>query len=500
MLQRDQFLKEASSSVAAAPLAPLPSEEISVPQPPPVPQEIAPVTAEPPPPPAVETVDAGFYDALAPYGTWVDVEGCGPCWQPAVTVLNPGWQPYLDGGRWIYTDCGWYWLSGYSWGWAAFHYGRWFQHNQLGWCWSPDPVWAPAWVSWRNNGFYCGWAPLPPGATFSPTLGLAFHGRPVSPGFGFGLGTNAFTFVHVGHFLDHHLHQYVLPGGQASRLYPQTTPMTTFASAGGRLTNPGLPLAKVASATRSEVREVALRDEPASGVSGAHSERLSLGGHRLAVFRPDLAGAPQRTLTLASAPVQKSAELAVSRPVQSPEGIQPQLAGGVAEARAASSVGAETEARSVARATAPAHHVVVIDEPATQGTETAQAQTAYGARNNGLNQNAGQTRHRQAGGYPQWLPPASSPWRNPQPDGNVPGIQQRPMPWTAPPQGGGTAESGFAPRQRGQAAEPVSRPAEVRSEAPRYVPPPEPPQHHESAPPPAPPPPAPAPTGRSSGR
>jgi hypothetical protein len=64
-----------------------------------------------PPPPAADTGYSTFYDSLAPYGTWVDVAGCGPCWQPTVVVANPVWRPYCDAGRWVYTDCGWYWLS-----------------------------------------------------------------------------------------------------------------------------------------------------------------------------------------------------------------------------------------------------------------------------------------------------------------------------------------------------------------------------------------------------
>src|SRR5205814_3952510 len=65
---------------------------------------------EPAPSPA-DASYAGFYDALAPYGSWVDVDGYGRCWQPTVEVADPNWQPYLDCGRWVYTDCGWYWMS-----------------------------------------------------------------------------------------------------------------------------------------------------------------------------------------------------------------------------------------------------------------------------------------------------------------------------------------------------------------------------------------------------
>jgi len=77
-------------------------------QPPPrssVPVE-APLTPQPTevstPPPQVST----FYSDLSPYGTWVDLEGVGWCWQPTVVVVNRGWQPYCDGGHWVYTE-GW---------------------------------------------------------------------------------------------------------------------------------------------------------------------------------------------------------------------------------------------------------------------------------------------------------------------------------------------------------------------------------------------------------
>jgi len=33
-----------------------------------------------------------------------------------------------------------------------------------GWLWVPGRVWAPAWVDWRQNDTYLGWAPLPPSA------------------------------------------------------------------------------------------------------------------------------------------------------------------------------------------------------------------------------------------------------------------------------------------------------------------------------------------------
>ena len=141
---------------------------------------------------ATEVTINYFYDTLAPYGSWVNVDGYGRCWRPSVMVYNPGWQPYCDHGHWVYTDCGWYWYSDYSWGWAPFHYGRWFQHPHWGWCWTPDTVWGPSWVTWRYSNGYCGWAPLPPFAVYQAGVGFFYRGTAVSLGFDWGLGMGLF--------------------------------------------------------------------------------------------------------------------------------------------------------------------------------------------------------------------------------------------------------------------------------------------------------------------
>ncbi|MDB6036153.1 MAG: hypothetical protein JWM16_6491, partial [Verrucomicrobiales bacterium] len=83
-----------------------------------------------------------FYNDLSPYGSWVELEGYGWCWQPRTVVVDRAWQPYCNGGHWVYTDAGWFWQSDYSWGWATFHYGRWQRHERCGWVWLPDTVWA----------------------------------------------------------------------------------------------------------------------------------------------------------------------------------------------------------------------------------------------------------------------------------------------------------------------------------------------------------------------
>ncbi len=127
-----------------------------------------------------------FYSSLSPYGDWVNVGDYGMCWRPS--GVGADWQPYTF-GHWVWTDYGWTWVSGYSWGWAPFHYGRWFVDPAYGWVWVPGYVWAPAWVEWRWGGGYCGWAPLPPGFHFRVDVVVGPDERD------FGVGMRGWCFV-----------------------------------------------------------------------------------------------------------------------------------------------------------------------------------------------------------------------------------------------------------------------------------------------------------------
>jgi hypothetical protein len=147
--------------------------------------------------PAAEVNDEGqFYEALSPYGTWLDIDAYGSAWQPYATLIDADWAPYRDRGRMIFADnAGWTWYSDYSWGWAPFHYGRWVRVPAHRWCWVPDVTWAPAWVAWRGTDDYYGWAPLPPEAYWEPGIGFSYFGRRVGFDFDFGLGPFDFFFL-----------------------------------------------------------------------------------------------------------------------------------------------------------------------------------------------------------------------------------------------------------------------------------------------------------------
>jgi uncharacterized membrane protein YgcG len=115
-----------------------------------------------------------FYDELAPYGQWILHPKHGDVWKPNV---EGEFTPYLTNGYWTVSQYGNTWVSNYDWGWAPFHYGRWFFDDFEGWVWIPDTTWAPAWVVWRNGGGYYGWAPMSPGLNFSVSLNI-YNGIP----------------------------------------------------------------------------------------------------------------------------------------------------------------------------------------------------------------------------------------------------------------------------------------------------------------------------------
>ncbi len=328
MIEHDRLLREGAGTLP--PLAPVAAPVAVSPQPDPAalaaaaaPQalpEAAPVGGEPPPAATTEAVPAPpanvtynyFYDSLAPYGTWLDVDGYGYCWQPSVVVVNAGWRPYSQGGRWLYTDYGWYWNSDYSWGWAPFHYGRWFSHPRWGWCWRPDTIWGPSWVSWRYTDAYCGWAPLPPAAGYSVGVGFTYYGSSVGVSFGFGLGWGCYSYVPWGHFCDYRPYRHYAPPHYARDIHGHSTPANHFTHGpNNRPINHGPGEDRVRQYTKNELRPVRVREEAvaARNPRSAPGERLERGGRELVVRRPQfpetpaapvLKGSPREAAGLAS--------------------------------------------------------------------------------------------------------------------------------------------------------------------------------------------------------
>ena len=304
MLQHDHLLFENFAQPPAPPVVVGTPPEAAIPAPSLL--ETAPpqdyLTDSAPAPATAGSPDTVFYDALTPYGAWVDIEGYGRCWQPSVEIINPAWQPYCDRGHWVYSDCGWYWLSDYSWGWAPFHYGRWFRHNGLGWCWAPDTVWGPSWVSWRYSNDYCGWAPLPPAACFRPGAGFTYFGRPVGFSFDFGLAANCYTFVPVRNFCDNRLSRFTVARDQVARIYKNTVVTTQIVNDHSRIINHGIPAERIAAATHSHIRQVVVRETSVPAAQGVPDERIDPGGRTLTVLRPHLFEHPRSPTTIAERP------------------------------------------------------------------------------------------------------------------------------------------------------------------------------------------------------
>jgi hypothetical protein len=108
-----------------------------------------------------------FYNELSPYGRWMTMPRYGQVW-----IYNePGFRPYYTNGQWMDTDLGYSWSSGYDWGWAPFHYGRWEFDPYYGWFWIPGYEYAPAWVLWSQADDYYGWAPLGFGIDINISIG-----------------------------------------------------------------------------------------------------------------------------------------------------------------------------------------------------------------------------------------------------------------------------------------------------------------------------------------
>lgn len=172
-----------------------------------------------------------FYDALTPHGDWVELADYGYCWRPFV---DDHWRPYTD-GQWVYTDAGYTWLSNEPWGWATYHYGRWTKVQGWGWVWVPGYEWGPAWVSWRANDEYIGWAALPPEAVWTPSAGFS-----VFVDIDYGIGPDWYAFCPVRYFCAPRLRTVCLPWRSNLSLINSTANITRICNnPGGIIFNTG---------------------------------------------------------------------------------------------------------------------------------------------------------------------------------------------------------------------------------------------------------------------
>ena len=256
------------------------------------------------------SVDLGFfYDDLASYGNWVERPQYGWVWTPRAVAT--GWRPYQE-GHWVWTDDGWTWISDEPYGWATYHYGRWYDDPDYGWEWVPGDEWAPAWVSWQEGSDYVGWAPLPP--DYRP--GISFD-------FATSIAPEEYVFVPERQFLAPRIAAYVVAQPtERVRIYRQTRNITRYQVVNQRVVNQGVPV--------ENIQRVVGRPVPRYHVTELNADQRHSGArvaqNQVALFRPQVqrtqvAPPPQRPVAR-RAVITPEAAAARVRPNRAPRAIQ----------------------------------------------------------------------------------------------------------------------------------------------------------------------------------
>lgn len=193
-----------------------------------------------------------FYDTLTPHGDWVELDDYGYCWRPFV---DDHWRPYTD-GQWVYTDAGYTWFSNEPWGWATYHYGRWTKVQSWGWVWVPGYEWGPAWVSWRTNDDYIGWAALPPEAVWEPSTGFGGY-----VDVDYGIGPDWYAFCPVAYFGAPRLRTVCLPWRNNLTIINLTVNITRIRNVNNIIINDGPDITVINRRAQTPIRRVRLERE-----------------------------------------------------------------------------------------------------------------------------------------------------------------------------------------------------------------------------------------------
>jgi hypothetical protein len=218
------------------------------------------------------SVDLGFfYDNLASYGNWIQRPTYGWVWTPRSVASS--WRPYQD-GRWVWTDQGWTWISDEPYGWATYHYGRWYEDPDLGWSWVPGDQWAPAWVDWQEGDDYVGWAPLPPSYDINGGYGSGYR-----------LAPESYVFVQERNFLAPQIVTYVLPPQQAVTIFGRTRNYTNYRVSNNLVINQGIPVDRIQRVVGRSVPRYQVAD---LGATEARQRTARISGNRVEIFRPQV--------------------------------------------------------------------------------------------------------------------------------------------------------------------------------------------------------------------
>lgn len=214
-----------------------------------------------------------FYSSLSQHGEWIELEPDFYVWRPM--HVRHGWRPYMD-GRWAWTSQGWYWVSNEPFGWATFHYGRWYYDDYYGWIWTPGYDWAPAWVEWRYDDNYIGWSPLPPYATFRINIGIYFTNHWAAP-------IHYWSFVRYRHFHKPHMGTYYEPVEKTRRFFGNTRSRNNYDYENDRIINRGVDRKFVERQSGERIRTAEIVE-----TRDRQTERIVREGerHQIEVYRP----------------------------------------------------------------------------------------------------------------------------------------------------------------------------------------------------------------------
>ena len=194
---------------------------------------------------------AVFFEPLSHYGRWLDSR-YGRVWTPNV---GRDWRPYTI-GHWEAGPFGQTWRSDEPFGWAVFHFGRWAFDPAIGWVWSPDTVWGPAWVAWRDGDDVTGWAPLP------PQVDVLFAGNFGFNDWGYDQWYQpAWVYVPRGYLYARSLRGAYLPYGRNHDLWERTRGITRYDRQNGQVVNRSFDDGRNGLDRRDGRRDEGRRDE-----------------------------------------------------------------------------------------------------------------------------------------------------------------------------------------------------------------------------------------------
>lgn len=266
-----------------------------------------------------------FYDELMPYGDWVRDARHGFIWLPAV---GPDFHPYGTNGHWAMTEFGNTWVSYYDWGWAPFHYGRWyFDDYYRSWAWIPGYEWGPAWVSWRTGGGYYGWAPLGPRVSVSVQIGIpSFH----------------WIFLPQRRIYDRYAWRYYAPHRTRIKIINRTTVINNTVVYNNNT--------YVAGPSSREIRRVTGRNVPVYRVeNSARPGRVAVSNNRVSMYRPELSERSGRTVQARPSRVLESNEARSRRSVNATSPNRSRTMESSPRVRTESNSGSRTQTASPSR-------------------------------------------------------------------------------------------------------------------------------------------------------